>query len=122
MLGKYIYLKFYFFGIFAADNFPKLTRERFIIVNASPAQYEGSHWIIILFLENRVYLADPLGISIQNYQIVYSRLIKFYNEITQVLKLKPVQNQKLKTLWTFLHLYCACDSWLRISFIVEYER
>ena len=57
--------------------------------------------MIILFHENKVYLADPLGISIQNYQILYSRLIKFYNEITQVLKLKPVQNQKLKTLWIF---------------------
>ena len=47
LLGKCIHLKYCFYGVFAADIFPKLTREDFIIVNASPAQYEGSHWMII---------------------------------------------------------------------------
>ena len=96
LLGKCIQLKHCFYGAFAADNFPKLTREGFIIVNASPAQYEGSHWMVILFHENKVYMADPLGIPTQNYQILYSRLIQFYNEVNQVLKLKPVQYQKSK--------------------------
>ena len=53
LLGKCIHLKYCFYGVFAADNFPKLTRESFIIVNASPAQYEGSHWMVILFHENK---------------------------------------------------------------------
>ena len=48
LLGKCILLKYCFYGIFAADNFPKLTREGFIIVNASPAQYEGSHRMVSL--------------------------------------------------------------------------
>ena len=86
----------FFYGVFAADNFPKLTRKRFVVVNASPAQYEGSQWMVILFHENKVYLADPLGLPIQNYQILYSRLVQFYNEVTQVLKLKPFQNQNSK--------------------------
>ena len=51
---------------------------------------------LFLFHENKFYMADPLGIPIQNYQILYSRLIQFYNEVTQVLKLKPVQNQNSK--------------------------
>ena len=67
LLGKYIHLKYYFYGVFAADNFPKLIIEGFIIVNASPSQHAGSHWMDILFHENKVYLADPLGILIQNY-------------------------------------------------------
>ena len=96
LLGKCIHLNYCFYGVFAADNFPKLTREGFIIVNASPPQYEGSHWMVILFHENKVYLADTLGIPIQNYQILYSRLIQLYNELTQVLKLKPVQSQNSK--------------------------
>ena len=96
LLGKSIHLKYYFYGVFAADNFPKLTRKSFVVVNASPAQYEGSHWMVILFHENKVYLADPLGLPIQNYQILYSRLVQFYNEITQVLKFKSVQNQNSK--------------------------
>ena len=33
LLGKCIHLK-YFYGVFAVDSFPKLTREVFIIVNA----------------------------------------------------------------------------------------
>ena len=109
LLGKCIHLKYCLYGVFAAENFPKLTREGFIIVNASPAQYEGSHLMVNLFYENKVYIADPLGIPIQNYQIFYSRLTKIYNEVTRVLKLKPVQNQNSKL--------CGL-----LSFIVEYER
>ena len=71
--------------------------------------------MVLLFHENKVNLADPL-------EILYSRLVHFHNEVTQVLKPKPVQNQKLNTLWTFMHLYCACDVWLRISFNDENER
>ena len=93
LTGKCIHLKYYFFGVFAADNFPKLTTEGFNIVIASPAQYKGSRCMVLFFHENNVHLADPLGIPIQNYQILYSRLVQFYNEATQVLKLKPVQNQ-----------------------------
>ena len=96
LLGKCIHLKHYFYGVFAADNFPKLTRERFIIVNASPSQHAGSHWMVLLFHINKVYLADLLGILIQNYHLLYCRLLKFYNEVTQILKLKPVQNQNSK--------------------------
>ena len=96
LLGKCTHLKYCFCRVFAADRFPKLTREGFIKVNASPAQYEGSHWMVILFHENKVFLADPLGIPIQNYQILYSRLVQFYNEVTQVLILKPVQIQNSK--------------------------
>ena len=55
LLGKCIHLKFYFYGVFAADSFPKLTREGSIIVNASLAQFEGSHWMVILFHENIVF-------------------------------------------------------------------
>ena len=51
---------------------------------------------LFFFHENKVYLADSLGLPIQNYQILYSRLVQFYNEVTQVLNLKLVQNQNSK--------------------------
>ena len=94
LMGKCIHLKYYFYGIFATDNFPKLTRKRFFVVNASPAQYEGSHWMVILFHKIKIYLADPLGIPIQNYQIFYSRLVRFYNKVTQATNLNQF---KIKT-------------------------
>ena len=56
LMGKCIHMKYCFYGIFAADNFPKLTRKGFFVVNASTAQYEGSLWMVILFRENKVYL------------------------------------------------------------------
>ena len=46
-LGNFIHLKHYFYGVFATDNFPKLTGERFNIVNASPSQLAGSHWMFL---------------------------------------------------------------------------
>ena len=104
LLGKCIHLKQYLYRDFAADSFPKPTREGFIRVNASPAHYVGSHVMAILFHENKDYLPDPLGIPIQNYQILYSRLVQFYNEVTQVLKLKPVQNQISKLCGFFAFL------------------
>ena len=94
LMGKCIHSKYYFYGVFATDNFPKLTRKGFIVVNASPAQYEGSHWMVILFHESKYYLADPLGIPIQNYQLLYSRLVQFYNE---VIKYSNLNQFKIKT-------------------------
>ena len=70
LIGQYIHLKHHFYGVFAADNIAKLTREEFIIENASPSQHEGSHRMVFLFHENKVYLADPLRIPIQNYQLL----------------------------------------------------
>ena len=80
-----------------------------------------SHWMVLLYHENKVYWEDPLGIPTQNYQLLYCRLEKFYKEVTQILKPKPIQNQNLKLCGLF-YLYCSCNVWLRISFDVEYER
>ena len=81
---------------FLQRTISKLTREGFLLVNASPAQYEVNPCMIILFYENKVYLADPLGIPMQNYRLLYCRLVKIYNEVTQILKLKPIENENSK--------------------------
>ena len=52
LLGKCIHLKYYFHGVFAADNFPKLTKEGFLIVNASPVQYKGIQCKVLLLHKN----------------------------------------------------------------------
>ena len=87
------------------------------MVNASPAQCEGSHFMVLLFHENHIYLANPLGFPIQIYQIEYSRLVQFYNEVTQVLKLQQVQNPNSKLCGLFCNYI-----WLRRSSTVEYEQ
>ena len=70
--------------------------------------------MVILFHEDKVYLVDPPEIPIQNYQKIYSRLVQFYNEVTQVLKLKPVQNQNSK----LCGLFCIYNS--HVMFGYEY--
>ena len=85
-----------FLWSFLADNFPKLTRERFIIVKTSSLRYGGSHLRVLLFQKSKAYLADLLVIPIKNYQILYCRLEQIYNEVHQILKLKPIQNQNSK--------------------------
>ena len=75
-LGKCIHLKHYFYGVFAADNFPKLTREGFIIVNDSPSQHAGSHWMVLLLHKNKVYLADPLANPDTKLSVIVLRTVK----------------------------------------------
>ena len=114
LLGKCIQLKYSSYGVFAADNFPKLTGEGFIIVNGL------SHWMVILFHENKAYLADPLGIPIQNHQLFYCRLVKIYNEVTQILKLKPIQNQNSKLCRIFCLYIAHVILWISVD--NEYEQ
>ena len=113
LLGKCLQLKV-FQVVFAADNIPKLTREGFIIVNASPSHHAGSHWMAHLFQENKVCLANPLGIRIKNYQLLYCRLVKFYHEVTQILKFKPIQNHNSKLCGLF------CIYFAHVIFRYEY--
>ena len=90
------HLKFRFTGVFAADNFPKLVDETFMIVNASEAVITGSHWLLLCKKQQEIYFADPLGLPIQSYIVFYKRLTRFYNEVIQLFKLKPIQNSNSK--------------------------
>ena len=58
--------------------------------------------MVLLFQENKIYLSDLLGIAIQNFQLLYCRLVKFYNEVTKILKPRPIRNQNSK----FCGLFC----------------
>ena len=57
---KCCHLKHKFLGVFAADNFPGLKPESFIIVNASESSEPGTHWLL-LTPKQRV-LCRPPGI------------------------------------------------------------
>ena len=55
-------LKYKFWGVFAAKNFPqKLHKNSFLIVNASPSNNPGTHWLLLCNRNNKIIFADPLG-------------------------------------------------------------
>lgn len=73
-------LKYKFRGVFAADNYPKLSKkDSFVIVNASRASNSGSHWLLVCNRQGTIVFADPLGFSLAMYPIVYARFRQQYN-------------------------------------------
>ena len=83
MINKHPHLKFKFRGVFAADLFPILKSNCFIIVNASDSSKPGSHWILLYYHDNKMYFADPLGFSVTNYRAIYQRLMKYYQHVQE---------------------------------------
>ena len=68
-------LKYKFCGVFAANNFPqKLHKNSFLIVNASPSNNLGTHWLLLCNRNNKIIFAAPLGQSIIAYRDLYHRL------------------------------------------------
>ena len=86
------HLKHKFTGVFAADNFPKLKPESFIIVNASESSESGTHWLLLGRRRNNVHFADPLGYPLENYQEDFKRVCRMYSKINEVFKSQPIQH------------------------------
>ena len=68
-------LKYKFRGVFAANNFPhKLHKNRFFIVNVSPSNSPGTHWLLLCNRNNKIIFVEPLGQSIIAYRDLCCRL------------------------------------------------
>ena len=71
------HLKFNFRGVYEADNYPlNLPVNSFMIVNASRADYIGSHWVVLAkrYAHPVLYFADPLALPLTAYEDIASRL------------------------------------------------
>ena len=84
MINKCPHLKFKFRGVFAADLFPILKSNCFIIVKASDSSKPGSHWILLYYHDNIMYFADTMGFSVTNYRAIYERLMKYYQHVQEL--------------------------------------
>ena len=85
-------LKYKFRGVFAANNFPqKLRKNSFLIVNASPSNSPGTHWLLLCNRNDKIIFADPLGQSINAYRVLHRRLYDSNAQICQFLE--PIQSQ-----------------------------
>ena len=53
-------LKYKFCGVFAANNFPqKFPKNSFLIVNASPSNNPGTHWLLLCNRNKKLFLRTP---------------------------------------------------------------
>lgn len=82
IINKCKYLKFKFNGVYAANNFPLLIKPfSFQIINASPANHAGTHWLVLCRRGHDIIFADPLGFSMTVYTLLYCRCLQFYNNV-----------------------------------------
>lgn len=71
----------YFDGIYSSDNLEDIIlRPKLIIVNTSPSNEKGSHWISFWFNSNEIDIFDSLGeINFQTYPNDIVNFIKRYS-------------------------------------------
>ena len=68
-------LKYKFLVVFAANNFPqKLHIHSFFIVNVSPLNSPGTHWLLLCNRNNKINFVERLGQSIIAYRKLNRRL------------------------------------------------
>ena len=87
--------KYRFRGIFPAD-FPCSSvlknDNTFIIMNASPSDQPGTHWLLFAQADGRIFFADPLGKRLYDYPLVYKNMRRTILERNQPLMKKPIQS------------------------------
>ena len=71
----------------------KLRKNSFLIVNASPSNNPGTHWLLLCNRNDKMIFGDPLGQSIIAYRDLYRRLSDTNAQICQFLEHQPIQSQ-----------------------------
>lgn len=73
-----------FLGCFSADNYPKKVEEnQFFIVNKQSSLLRGSHWMLVLRIENNIEFFDSCGTSeefVKEFLSFNSRFLCDFNE------------------------------------------
>ena len=78
-------LKYKFYGVFAADNFPlHLSENSFIIVIVSTFQSIGTHWKLICQRNGKYIFADPLGQNLTSYKHLHNSFVSSAGNIQTV--------------------------------------
>ena len=77
LVSKCFHLKQKFCGVFAADNFPRLSENCFAVVNASISTSSESHYLLICNYKKTIYFVDPLGQAVDCYHFLYTRMLQF---------------------------------------------
>ena len=54
-------LRFKYMGSYPSDTVPQLTKNSFAIINSTPSNDRGEHWVMIARMNKSYYFADFLG-------------------------------------------------------------
>ncbi len=87
LISRCAVLKYIFNGVWSADNFPKLKKGHFQIVNSSQKNQKGTHWLLVARLKcGTVIFWDSLGNPIERYGEIYLRCLSLYllDQIEQI--------------------------------------
>lgn len=78
-----------YLGVYSADNFPKnLKNSDFFIVNRDPSNLNGSHWMLVFFVEGKIEFFDSLGSD----EKTVKNFLKFNNKLECIFNETPVQS------------------------------
>ena len=114
-------LKYKFRGVFAANNFPqKIRKNSFLIVNASPSNSAGLHWLLLCNRNNKIIFANRLGQSIIAYRDIYHRLSDCNAQICQFLEHETIQNENSELCGLFC-IYIAHVIFSEIENVKNYD-
>ena len=81
-----------FGGIYPADVYPcPLPLNTFIILNTSPSNETGQHWVVFANRDGCHIFADPLGFSLWTYPLLYWRMVVSLNTVNELVSC-PLQS------------------------------
>ena len=95
LVNRCKHLNYRFRGIFPADFpcSPKLKNDNtFMIMNASPSDQPGTHWLLFAQAGGQIFFADPIGKRLYDYPLVYKNMRRTIHEANQLLMKKPIQS------------------------------
>ncbi len=85
-LGKLLFKKKYI-GTFASDKIPIIKNNQYMILNLDTSKMQGSHWIAVARLNDKLYVYDSFG---RNTNSIIPALQKKYRNIKIIESLRDV--------------------------------
>ena len=77
IINRCKHLKHCFRGVFPADlpcSSVLKNDNTFMIMNASPSDQPGTHWLLFAQAGGQIFFADPLGKRLCDYPLVYKNM------------------------------------------------
>lgn len=95
MLKNEVHCSKTFIGVFSADNIDvdklKFLSRFILIVNLSPQEYRGTHFVTIVGSPREIIYCDSYALTCNTSQVLHESLLKIGRNITHMLKY-PIQS------------------------------
>ena len=95
LISRCKHLKYCFEGNFPADlpcSSVLKNDNTFMIMNASPSDQPGTHWLLFAQAGGQIFFADPLGKRLCDYPLGYTSMRRTIHKGNQLLMEKQTQS------------------------------